>query len=300
MKRHLVFPLTFDSRAILLDDINPDWEESVKVMHAENQARIIAELKEELGENNFDLKMKNFKDLGPAPFSIISYHIELFKQSRYAFIHGFYYSALTATCALGERIFNHIILDLRESFKDRESYRKIFRKNSFCDWDAAIEIMSEWDIFFHDDVEKEFKTLAEIRHRSIHFNPSTYQSIRDEALLALNTLSKIISLQFGFADEGNKWLIDGIEGYFFIKKEAENFPFIKRYYLPQCPLVGYKFAMDISSEGQWLFFDFQDYDIPPVSDFQFAQLIKNRSLNDMAPTKAPLPKGIIIQQIVTR
>jgi len=298
MKRHIVFPLNFDSRALLLDEINPEWEEGVRKLHEENYVRLIAGLKIELGTHNFEEKLTNFKELGPAPFSIIGYHNEFFRQCRYSFIHGFYYPALTSACALGERIFNHIILDLRENYKGKPSYRKVYNKGSFCDWGAAIDVLVEWNVFQHEEVEAEYRKLADIRHRSIHFNQSTYSQHRDEALIALNTVSKIISLQFGYPTIGHKWAIDGTVGHSFIKKEAEDDPFIKKYYLPQSPKVGYKFAMRMDNHGEWLFLDYHDYDGTTISDEEFAKLFNERDITEMVPTEPPLPTGIIVQKIV--
>ena len=88
MKRHIVFPLDFDSRAYLLKEPGEHWEESVKKLHLENQATLIEELRVELGELNFEQKLQNFKDAGQSPSSIISHHNILYRQARYAFVLG--------------------------------------------------------------------------------------------------------------------------------------------------------------------------------------------------------------------
>jgi len=48
---------------------------------------------------------------------VIAYHNSFLRRVRDAFASGNYYPALTAGCALGERILNHLILDLREEFR---------------------------------------------------------------------------------------------------------------------------------------------------------------------------------------
>lgn len=299
MKRYLVFPLNFDSRAMLLnDDINPEWEESIKEELRQRQIRLINDLKVELGEYRFEEKLTNFKDLGPLPFSIIGYHNRLFQQCRYSFIHGFYYPALTSVCALGERIFNHIIIDLRDSFKGEPSYRKVYRQGSFCDWSLAIDTMVEWGIFQHAEVEAEYRKLAILRHHSLHFNQATYSNLRADALLALQTVSKIISLQFGYPTASHKWAIKGTVGHSFIKKEAENEPFINRYFLPQSPFVGYKFAMNLDQQGEWLFFDQQHYEGDSLTDEEFAKLFNERNGVECVSTVLPASPGIIVQKIV--
>jgi len=295
MKRHLVFSMTYDSRAILLEEINPSWEETVQEQHRVNYRKLVAELEYELGAHDFEQKLTNFKELGPAPFSIVAHYTAWFRQSRYAFIHGFYYAALTSVCALGERIFNHLILDLRENYKHKRTYPKVSRKNSFCDWYTAIDVLAEWRVFIHVDVEPGFRKLADIRHRSIHYNSATYSSLRDDALLALNTLSRIINMQFGTFE--NKWLIDGTIGHFFLNKEAEDNPFIKHYFLPQSPLVGPLFSVNLV-QGQWLFFDYKDYGDSTLTDEEFRQQYNSRGNDNLVPSRLPAEDDVVIQQIV--
>ena len=60
-------------------------------------------------------KAQNLKDMGNAPFSILAFHNKFLHQIRDSFILGAYYPALTGACALGERILNHLALNLLES-----------------------------------------------------------------------------------------------------------------------------------------------------------------------------------------
>src|SRR5256885_2021982 len=103
MKRYFVpgFFGLWDARSHHLDDIQDQWEDAVKKQHQENQANIIAGLRREFGDDRFEHKLKNFKDFGYAPMSIVSYHNMFFYQVRRAFVIGSYYPALTGACALG-------------------------------------------------------------------------------------------------------------------------------------------------------------------------------------------------------
>jgi hypothetical protein len=85
MKRYLVFPLDFDTRAHFLDGEQDHWEQEVKDICRENRERLVAQLRDEFGSFNFDGKLKNFKDMGPAPFSLISYHNRFFAEVRHSF-----------------------------------------------------------------------------------------------------------------------------------------------------------------------------------------------------------------------
>ena len=257
MKRYLVHPLDFDSRAFFLEEPDEQWAEEVKELHFENRKNIINALKVELGEHAFEAKLKNFIDASSAPFSIISYHNSLYHQARYAFIHGFYYPSLTAACALGERILNHLIIDLREHYKNSPHYKNIYRKSSFDDWERIIEILEDWSVFQYPIVAEEFQKLKTLRNQVIHFNPVTYSTLREDTLTALKTLASIISIQFGFARD-QKWMIMGTKGAVFTKKESESDPFIRRYYLPQCPKVGPYYSMRPDGKGNWFVIDWND------------------------------------------
>jgi len=297
VKRYLVFPLDFDSRAYFLKEPEENWDGKVKEIHLENQKTLKERIKAEFGELNFDQKLENFMGAGDAPFSIISYHNQLYKQARSAFICGLYYPALTALCALGERIINHLIIDLREKYKYTKYYKYVYRNKSFDDWSYAINILVEWGVFQHQDVEKEFHKLKDIRMRSLHFNPDTYKNLRSDALSALTHLGNIISMQFGFASN-QKWIIHGTQGAFFIKKEAEQHPFMARYYLPQCPLVGPYYAAHHTERGQWLFFDWNNYDEREITDEEFSSLYTNRTLGQLVPNVIPFESNVSVQTSV--
>lgn len=296
MQRHLVFLIDFDTRAHMLNEIPDHWEKNVKDLHIKNRENLILELERELGPQNFDEKLQNFKDAGSSPFSIISYHNSFYRQVRYSFIHGFYYPTLTSACSLGERILNHLIIDLRESFKGSRHYKAIYRKESFDDWGRCIDILDEWGVFQHEDVSKKFHLLKSLRMKSIHFDEDTYANLRQDSLSALELLRDIISMQFGFFS-GQKWMISGTAGYSFIKKESENDPFIKKFYLPQCPLVGPYFSMNVIN-GMWIFFDIKEYEERQVTDAEFAEIFNSRNHDELANSSVPWPNDIIARAVV--
>jgi len=89
------------------------------------------------GELGIDCVLQNTHDLGPKGMSLISYHNAIDEQARRAFVVGADFPALVGACALGERILNHLILDLRESFKSSAHYKKglpqkLFRQLAHC------------------------------------------------------------------------------------------------------------------------------------------------------------------------
>jgi len=286
MKRHLFYPLDFDTRANSLENINPNWEESVRKSHEENQKKLISELRYEFGEMNFEHKLKNLKDAGVVNFSIISYHNALFWQVRHAFILGLYYPSLLASCALGERILNHLIIDLRNQYKNSSRYKQVHGKDSFSDWSRAIDILEEWQVFLTSEVAENYRALAKLRHKSVHFNSGIEESQRADALQALHYMKEIISSQFGYGGL-SALAIKGTTGFFFLSTESTQRPFVKTFILPQCPLVGIEFAISFENRAV-VFHDRIEYEDREVSDKEFATMFETRS-NNVVSSKLPPP-----------
>lgn len=290
MKRHLVFPVDFDTRAHLLTEPQEGWDERPKQLHIENRERLLISLEQEFGSREKKRKAHDFKEIGPAPFSIVSFHNAFFRDIRNAFVIGAYYPALTGACALGERMLNHMILILREDFRDTPEYKKVYQKQSFDKWELAISTLTAWGILKGDLPEK-FGALKELRNKSIHFNHETYTSVRHDGLEAIKLLSEIISLRFGFFRKEHEWAIEGTQGAQFIKKNFESDPFIKKFYIPQCPLVGPYYAVKFIEAGR-LFLDRHYYPSEEITDEEFSKIFNNRNFSEVVSSDFPLPDEI--------
>lgn len=294
MRRYRIQPTNFDTRVLNLEEPKPTWDKKVIALHEKNKASLINVLKLELGENNFELKLQNFKDLGKLPFSIVSHHNVLFHQARYAFIQGYYYPALTSACALGERILNHLILDLREFYPVSSVDKKSHKRKSIDDWQKAIDTLEEWGVLQASEVNEAFKNLSLLRHRSLHFNLKTIETLRDDALTALSYLSTIIEKQFGFLVDK---IISGTKGAFFLRKTEEQDPFIRKYYLKQSfhvsPYHAFRFIGSVSCV-----FDYGQNVQKEITDDEFLRLFNNRSFDDLAPTEIPWSDNIVAFALV--
>ena len=218
MKRYRICQFDFDTRIHPLTmEIKEEWEENIKKLHYENRKNIEEGLVIQYGISNANIKKQNFIDLGLKPISILAFHNNFFEQIRYSFVVGGYYPALTGACALGERILNHLIIKLRDDYKTKPEYKKIYMKNSFDNWELTIETLKKWSVLLHEVVKK-FKELEEMRHKSIHFRPDVDQNDRELALRAIHCLQEIIKNQFsGFGPQ--PWFITTIPGEIYIKKE---------------------------------------------------------------------------------
>ena len=267
-RRHLSWGMDFDTRATTLGmEIQDDWEPEVKRLHTENKVNARAGIVREFGEHALDAKIENFLAIDTKPFSVLAHHNLLFHQVRQSFVIGSYYPALVGACALGERILNHLVIDLRDFYRATPEYRRVHSKSSFDDWRVPIDTLEAWGVLL-PAAAAEFRALMPLRHRSIHFNVSTYATLRDDALEAVLHMRTIIEQQFG-AFALRPWFIERTLGHVFIRKSYETHPFVRTYFLPRCPFVGPLFGMRHGASG-WEFFDFADYGPGEWSDEEFA------------------------------
>jgi hypothetical protein len=299
LRRYFVPPFFgfWDSRALDLETPAEGCDEPVRLLHLKNKAKLIDELKHEYGAEHIEHKIRNFQEVGTSPMSIVSYHNLFFWHARKAFVAGAYYPALTSACALGERILNHLILDLREHFRSANSFKIVCNKQSIDDWHQAVHVLNDWNVL-EPGVPELFKKLKTLRNNSIHFNLQTPKRAREDALRALQILKEIITYQFGsFGTQ--RWFIRGTKGACLIKKEAETDPFVKTFYLKQCPLLGYRYALRPLPSGAWLAFDQEFYEETTLTDEEFCCLYNNRKISDLASDDLPPRAGIVTWLLVT-
>lgn len=281
MKRYRVTTYDFDARANLLAlEIRDDWEEQVRALHVENQRLIRQGLFEEFGTQDGATKIQNFLDLGPKPVSVIAFHNHFAQQARVAFVMGSYYPSLTACCALGERILNHLIIRLRGHYRATPEYKRVHRKQSIDDWTLAINTLESWNVLLPEAVGA-FRELAVMRHRSIHFNPEIESDVRTRALEANGALNRIIGSQFSAFGQ-QRWFIPGIPGASYLSQEAESEPFIREIYLPHAHLVGPCHRLEWANDHFVLHDDFA-YPEVEISDDDFRELLPTGARHSDAP-----------------
>lgn len=276
MKRYRVLRFDFDTRANLLSlKIEDDWSEEAKAHWRATHKDIEAGLVHEFGEAAADEKRKNFMDLGAAPLSVVAFHNVFLADCRTAFVVGAYYPSLTGACALGERILNHLLLKLRDDFSGTPEYKRVYRKDSFDNWDVAVDTLEAWGVLLPEAATK-FRELAKVRNQAIHFNPETDHNDRKMALEAMKLLQAIVQNQFG-AFGTQPWFIPDVPGEMYIRKEWESSPFVRAVYLPNCALVGPEHRLEITP-GRFRFVVHDDaaYDNVEVSDEDFVRLRKGK------------------------
>ncbi len=273
MKRYRVLAYDFDTRAtILKQKIKDDRDEKIKEQWSKNKTSIKEGLIAEYGALLAFEKIDNFIALDANPISIIAFHNKFLRQIRSAYIIGSYYPSLTGACALGERILNHIIIRLRNYYKDTVEYKKVYRKDSFDNWNLAINTLETWEVLL-PKVVSAFRNLKEIRNSSIHFNPGTDYNDKELALKAITKLKEIVSGQFsGFGRQ--PWFISGTHGACYIRKDSEEVPFVKEIVIPNCVKVGHLHKLEHGNNG-WIVHDAEDYADIEITDARFAKLVNN-------------------------
>lgn len=291
-RRYHPFAFDFDTSSMVLEDAIDTWDEGAKAQRAENQKLAMDRLRAEYGEYRLAQVVLDTKELGAKSFSIVSYHNQMHEQARRAFIAGHYFPALTAACAIGERILNHLILDLRDFYKSSKAYKFVFRKESFPDWARAVDALEEWDVLL-PGVGAIFIELSALRNRSLHFNPATYSTMRDDALVALKSLGRAIEMQFGVFG-GQPWFIENTPGAQFIKRDHEHLPFVRKYLIPLSGFVGVNYGMEFNQRG-WQHLDYDDYGPGELDDDEFAHLFRSRA-GDRVVTRAMIDASVDQQQ----
>lgn len=275
MKRYRILSYDFDTRAnILSQEISDSWEAKIREQWKKNKNQIKEGLLSQYGVSESLRKIDDFVEFGWLPISITAFHNKFLRQVRDAYVYGSYYPALTGACALGERILNQLILHLRDDYSGTSEYRKVYRKDSFDNWDLAINTLETWGVLL-PDVAVSFRDMKELRNRALHFNPETDHHDKQLALAACNKLKEIIEGQFaGFG--AHPWFIQNNRGLNFIKKEAEEWPFVKRIILPNCVLVGPYHTLEAGRQG-WVVHDRHSYEEREISDEEFIALLEPRA-----------------------
>lgn len=231
-----------------------------------------ASLKAGYGEFNFDKKFERYMALKKPVLSIVEEHSQLLEDISNAYVSGYFYSALTGACCLGERIFNNIIFKVMDDFKSSDWYKKVYDKGSIIDWDLAIKILVDWKIL-DDELKKKYLVLMRLRHESVHFQKKQ-QDAEKMSLEAINLINYIISRLFGI-DENRKdiLLYFDVPGEVFIRKDAEGIPLVKAFYIPCSVLVGPKYTMDYdASSGKFIASDNNVYENKEIKDQEFVVL----------------------------
>ncbi len=300
MRRYRVLGWDFDFRANTLNLSTDGWTVEAKEQQQLRINDIEKGLISEFGTRDAREKIKRFKEIGAKPFSVIAYHNALLDQIRSAYVQGSYYPALVGACTLGERILNHLVLDLRNSYAPRFKPSKqkrnmiwknrillgllkrvgfemrevdIFADKNFTNWNIMIENLASWSVI-NDEVAVLFRKLSKKRHKSIHFNESTIANLQQEAIESIDLLQKIIQKQFPAF--GGEYFLP-VPGEAYLKKELELKPFFVKYYIPNSRLVT-PYNEIIQIEPSVKIKDTENVEEKDITDDEFVKLRRDRKI----------------------
>jgi len=219
------------------------------------------------GDLDIEQKIKRYLSFRPPSLRIITEYHNLLQEIEDSYIYGLYYSTVTSSCCLGERIFNILILKLKNYYKESECYKHIYAKESFDNWDKSIKMLWDWKVITSEDAMIKYKKLTAIRHGFIHF--SKLEDIEQKALETLRIIYDITTYFFaiGYRQDIYFWC----SGEIYIKKEAEQIPFVREMILPHCLLAGYKHKIETVNNG-FVMRDESTYDEKEISDEEFVKL----------------------------
>ena len=94
--------------------------------------------------------------------SLVTYHNAMHWQARSAFVVCDITRRLSPHAHWASGILNHLILDLRDSFRSSPHYRKVYNKDLFDNWSRSVEILADWNVLLPEAAEN-FLILETLR-----------------------------------------------------------------------------------------------------------------------------------------
>ena len=159
------------------------------------------------------------------------YH-ELLREVEAAYVHGDPFPALTGACCLGERILNHLVLDLRDDHRTSPRYKDVYGEDSIQDWRLAISVLNDWGVLTAD-LPTKFETLLGLRNPAVHFG-----SVDDRISMAKDAVQLVYDVTSGlFGRKAGHWFM--APGEMYVRRDKEADPLVRRFILPHCVHVGY-------------------------------------------------------------
>ena len=235
----------------------------------EIQARERERLKERLilehGANHIEDKIERYFSFKPPDFAVVTEFHPMLREVQDAYVSGHLYASLTGACCVGERILNMLMLRLRDYYKSSGWYKKVHNKDSFDNWDLSITVLKDWGIL-SNELASTFYDLGEIRHQSIHFQK--LPDIEARAINAVTAVTKATDSLFGMRGD-----VLFMHGHLFIKKEKEDDPLVREFYIPSSHYVGYRYKIE-TRDGQPAIIDDDTYADREVTDDEFIELLK--------------------------
>jgi hypothetical protein len=269
MKRYRFLGFFIDTaRNVFRADVPSAIMERVKIEES-------AGLKFQYGEQDFNAKFERWFSIPKPSVSVVDEHTHLLEDIERAYVAGGLYAALTGACCLGERIFNQIILRIRESYKSHPQYKYVFRSGSINDWNLGLDTLREWNILT-EPTENMYRRLYKLRTEAVHFQDKD-QILEPMAKEGIELINGIVTDLFGLGPENKFVSWCEVPGEIYLHKEYENTPFVREFYLSSAVLVGYKHTVESTSDLGFVARDDNSYPDTEISDAEFVRLRKEHN-----------------------
>jgi hypothetical protein len=186
---------------------------------------------QEWGTNGGNEKIDRFIDLDIGLLGLPDEYYKLLIQIISAYCCGQYYPAMTSACALGERILNRLILKTRNHFNGHALYKKVWKKESFDNWDVPLEVLKEWDVI-SNDVAQIFQKLKILRNDSIHYSEGYDFAVNCRNAVIL--IGDIVTALFNYTNRKDLFWVFDVPGEIWLKTSVQDNPFVKEFVLNHC------------------------------------------------------------------
>ena len=225
--------------------------------------------KREWGELNFEEKLDRFINLDLSYIGVPEEYYDLLQPIISAYCCGYYYPAMTSAGALGERIMNRLIIKLRSYYKKSRYYNKVWKKQSFEQWDFPVKVLKEWKVI-SKEVAGLFLKLKKYRNDSIHYNKD--YDFETNSHDAIKILAKIIDAQFNYMNRKDLFWVFDVPGEILLRTEVIDDPYVREFVIPHCVQIGPCCEPTASPPVKSTKFP-----LKPFSDEEFIELRKNKS-----------------------
>lgn len=222
----------------------------------------------QFGELNLFEKVRRYQEIERTPIGIVEEYWKILNEIINSYTIGDFYLSLVGSCTLGERIFNRLIIKLRDYYKNTKEYKEVYSKKTINDWDEAIRILRSWKII-NKELEKDYKLLEKLRQESAHYQAKN-QDFEKMAKEAIKYITNITNSLFGIINRRDILLVFNAPGEVYIKKEVENIPLVQEFYISSAILVGYKHRVEEN-----VIIDNYKYLRKEISDEEFIKLRKD-------------------------
>lgn len=141
---------------------------------------------------------ERYLEIRPPQLSLMPAYQSVINEIEQSYVTGNDFSAISASCVVIERLLNEAREVLHKHHRDK-TVRRLWGKGPTNSWKPNIDALKRWDYF--DDVfaDELCSVYTEIRCKYLH--SGKIKDLRADALRAVKTAYKLMTIFIGFPDE---------------------------------------------------------------------------------------------------